>query len=989
MITPRRTRLVRVSDPHTFRRALINLSLEGGPLRLRSRLVVVPTRGAARQLGRLLAGAGCLEPPALVTRDEMYDALYRRLPGLPRRLTVYERDVIMQAAARDASTARDVARPGVVAEMIRFYDQLRRHGRHVGRFEELIEETLASDAEVDRGAARMLAQTRWLAASFRGYEERVAKAGACDEHGVRERILSVPSPDPIRDLVVSVGDWIADPNGFNLADFDLLTRVPGAETVDIVATERTLSAGFHQRVHDWLPGLAEIDARALGLPAAPLPPALVVPGEDGDPLVFTVRDREEELIAIARGIKAERPNGSLDRVAVVFKRPLPYLYLAPEVFGAAGLPYEASDTLPLAAEPFAAALDLVLQFVESGFARPALVALLRSPHFSFEGYQDLDRKGTPLARDQVSVLDRALSEARYLGGLDRLGELAAAWNSEAAPQGPAAEAARLAAEQLSPLLVPAAASVQLRHVLSFLGDHASHASAGDPVDSRPARARQAVCGAIDAFASAHAAHDDAPMAIGGLTRAIRRWIEEQTFESGAPGARRAGLQLVDDQAARYGDFETIAVVGLVQDEWPERPPRNIFYPASLLTALGWPPEKDRHAAAEARFLDLVTSASQQVSLWTITLDDDALVQPATLLDDVARAGLATTTTTSTTSSSSRKAVPTSRVFPDDALSADPVDLDALELPARDWAEMRASRTPAVDPVFHGSIGEPPPAARSGWSVSALETYLGCPFKFFAQHVLKLKEEPEDEEVMDPRTQGEFMHEVFRAFFEGWRARGYQAITPANLETARAVFAEVADEHLGKLSETEAALERTRLMGSPAAAGLAEAVLRMEAERPVAVVDRRLEFDLKGEFVFDGPAGPRTITLRGKADRVDLLADGTFRVIDYKLGWPPNKARALQLPIYGLCAEQRLHAESGRRWTLGEAAYLAFKGPRRVVPLFGAAQERGDVLEQAQQLLIATVDAIDRGEFPPRPDDVHRCETCSYDAVCRKDYVGDV
>ena len=73
--------------------------------------------------------------------------------------------------------------------------------------------------------------------------------------------------------------------------------------------------------------------------------------------------------------------------------------------------------------------------------------------------------------------------------------------------------------------------------------------------------------------------------------------------------------------------------------------------------------------------------------------------------------------------------------------------------------------------------------------------------------------------------------------------------------------------------------------------------------------------------------------------------------------------------------------------LGEAVYLAFKGPRRVVPLFTA--DRARVLGEAQQRLVDTVDAIGRGEFPPTPDDVYRCETCSFAAVCRKDYVGDV
>ena len=70
-------------------------------------------------------------------------------------------------------------------------------------------------------------------------------------------------------------------------------------------------------------------------------------------------------------------------------------------------------------------------------------------------------------------------------------------------------------------------------------------------------------------------------------------------------------------------------------------------------------------------------------------------------------------------------------------------------------------------------------------------------------------------------------------------------------------------------------------------------------------------------------------------------------------------------------------------------YLAFKGPQRVVPLFTNAGERAEVLAKAQQRLADTIDAIERGEFPPTPDDVYRCETCSFAAVCRKDYVGDV
>ena len=184
------------------------------------------------------------------------------------------------------------------------------------------------------------------------------------------------------------------------------------------------------------------------------------------------------------------------------------------------------------------------------------------------------------------------------------------------------------------------------------------------------------------------------------------------------------------------------------------------------------------------------------------------------------------------------------------------------------------------PAFHGSLGPQPPA---NWSVSALETYLGCPFKFFALHVLKLREEPDDEEVMDPRRQGALVHEVFEAFFKAWQQAGRGAITPENLDEARGMFERVVDQALKGLPPSEAGLERTRLLGSSAAAGLGDAVFRMEAERPVAVVERFLEHRLAGTFSIATSTGRRDVFLRGKADRLDLLEDGTFRLIDYKLG----------------------------------------------------------------------------------------------------------
>ena len=888
--------------------------------------------------------------------------------------------------------------------MLRFYDQLRRQSQRLDRFAELAQETLGG-AESDRGTARLLVQTQFLTDKFREYERRVEGSGGWDEHRLRDDLLSdrgqlEPSIDHV---IVTVSDWVGEPDGLFVADFDLLSRLPGLARLDLVCTQRMLGSGFHERIHGWWPGLDELDARKILLPRdgkaeveadgdGRRRPILEVPAgtagsgrpnrngsndahrEVGDTtpavearLWFTRRDREEELVAVAQHVKAigrtDALPPTLDRIAVVFRRPLPYLYLADATLGAARIAFGSVDALPLAAEPFAATLDLVLEAVSSGFSRDALLALLATPHLTC---------GDGVPPTAVRALDVELRSRGYIGDLSTLEALAGDWTAEAAR--PALEAALSLARELAAMRSPARASTQLRRVLAFLSSRQRSVESGEtPAAARHVHVRLSVMTLLSSLADAHQSHHDAEWTAEELAAAVRRWMEEQTVEVASD---ERGVQLLDDRAARYGEFDDITLVGLIDRDWPEPHIRNIFYSPALLSALGWPSEGTRRRAADARFLDLIESASRRVALSTITLEDEAMVMRSMQLDEVASLELPT----------SPRADVGARITADDALSTEPVSLVPLPPVARDWAERRQRRPAADAPAFHGFVGT---SASRNWPVSALETYLTCPFKFFAKHVLGLEEEPEDSDVMDPRQQGLFVHRVFEVFFDRWRRSGRGSITAATLDEAREQFATVVEEEVQHLPEAEAGLERTRLLGSPAAAGLGEAVLRMEAERPVPVVERLLEHRLDGELQLETAEGPRTFAVRGKVDRIDLLEDGTFRLVDYKLGWPPPKSRALQLPIYGLAAEQCLAGRHGKAWVLGEAAYLAFKGPKRVVPLFANDTDRAKVLAAAQQRAVDTVDAIGRGEFPPTPDDVYLCELCSFASVCRKDYVGDV
>jgi RecB family exonuclease len=288
-------------------------------------------------------------------------------------------------------------------------------------------------------------------------------------------------------------------------------------------------------------------------------------------------------------------------------------------------------------------------------------------------------------------------------------------------------------------------------------------------------------------------------------------------------------------------------------------------------------------------------------------------------------------------------------------------------------------------VFHGDAG---PQSVGTLAVTAVETYLRCPFKYLAAHVLRLPERAGADDRLTPLERGRLVHDVLRTFFEQWAAEGGGAITVDNIADARDRFVRVVDERLPSLPEAERPLERARLVGSAVATGMVDRVLELEAVDPGRVIERLLEHPLDGRLTLGAGTALRTVSLRAKADRIDLHEDGTFRVIEYKLGRAPKRAVAVQLPLYARAAAARLAGYGGRVWTPGDAGYVAFKEPRSFVPFEPRPSRRAAADADAIERFLGAVDGIEGGRFPPRPDERFLCAWCAYPAICRKDYVDE-
>ncbi|MFL6728545.1 MAG: double-strand break repair protein AddB [Sphingomicrobium sp.] len=188
-------------------------------------------------------------------------------------------------------------------------------------------------------------------------------------------------------------------------------------------------------------------------------------------------------------------------------------------------------------------------------------------------------------------------------------------------------------------------------------------------------------------------------------------------------------------------------------------------------------------------------------------------------------------------------------------------------------------------------GPPQPVARPAPSppaeqrperiaVTAVDRLNADPFAYYSQQILRLRDQDPVDADFSARWKGEAVHQVLQDWLE------HDQCDPAKLRP-----------RAERLLEDQAIHPMLRALWSPR---LLEAIDWIaELERTNQAEGRRpLEAEASGETPLAG------VTVYGRADRVDRLADGSLAIIDYKTGAPPTQKAvdagfALQLGLLGL------------------------------------------------------------------------------------------
>ena len=200
------------------------------------------------------------------------------------------------------------------------------------------------------------------------------------------------------------------------------------------------------------------------------------------------------------------------------------------------------------------------------------------------------------------------------------------------------------------------------------------------------------------------------------------------------------------------------------------------------------------------------------------------------------------------------------------------------------------------------------------SVTEIETWIRDPYALYARHVLGLDPiDPLGGEI-GAAERGTFVHEVLAAFVADWDG------TASRIEA----------ERLGAITEDRLvaydAFPEVVALWRPRIAAIARWWLAADAARSARVAERRTEVGGRWDLPIDGIP----FTLTGYADRLDLLADGSLAVLDYKTGRPPSEKEVQSL----LAPQLALEAAMARAGAFGgdfagrpiaELAYLHLKG----------------------------------------------------------------
>lgn len=282
-------------------------------------------------------------------------------------------------------------------------------------------------------------------------------------------------------------------------------------------------------------------------------------------------------------------------------------------------------------------------------------------------------------------------------------------------------------------------------------------------------------------------------------------------------------------------------------------------------------------------------------------------------------------------------------------------------------------------------GRGPFWTRADMSVRALEAFAGCPFKGFAGHIAGIRDVDRPVEGLSAKDLGTLLHRFLENLWKALKREfdSSQRDIDSVLMTARRIAPQVLDEAARQMTLPGAAdpgpLWRSQ---KTALTYLIESILDREEESLKAGYwPAGLEMNVSLNLHSESNAPPSRLI--GRVDRLDHGADGSIRIVDYKLSDvtflrdKKNKigVTEIQLPAYASAVTALEKSDPQKQIRL---LYVSLRHAAQTLEAWiGTAQELTALFNPS-----AILDDVHAGRFDVTPEDETLCEHCEFRRACR-------
>ncbi|CUU08423.1 ATP-dependent helicase/nuclease subunit B [Candidatus Thermokryptus mobilis] len=293
-----------------------------------------------------------------------------------------------------------------------------------------------------------------------------------------------------------------------------------------------------------------------------------------------------------------------------------------------------------------------------------------------------------------------------------------------------------------------------------------------------------------------------------------------------------------------------------------------------------------------------------------------------------------------------------------------------------------------------------------FSISQLETYGKCPFRYFSERVLNLRTFEEIEDLLTPIERGILYHEVLYKFYNSWVELGLSIAE--NVDKAKELIVEIALEKASEFEinhplwevEVDELVENMKKF-----IDLEASSIEYREYKPIYFevafgpkIGSRAEVDVN--LSTDKPIQIGRVKIQGKIDRIDVKGN-KFLIYDYKTGrYVPtlddlDRGIHLQIPIYIKVAEEIFKDRGYEMEGVGGVNYIV-RGDVRIGRVLqkGEGRRSKKILDEeeykkkidlAVEKVNVYVDGIVNGKFglTSHDDKISKiCWGCPFIEICR-------